>query len=402
MDEVTKDRVVLSNGHQILSRCVVWAGGLQGPRCQPALVCHRITTGGWRRGPPALDGHPRVYAIGDIAVVRDAEETCRSSARSRYRPAGGRPATSSPTSTAALRRPSIQGQGHHGHDRERLGHRRDGPLPPRIPRTRRVHGLARSARLAHERRPPAGRRLRGLGVGILLLQPLELDHRRPRRGPATGATTTKTTTTCATQTCDRDAEVGSRHHWTHTESGERRWPMALGVIVAIALQAVLPDRHVLHPTYIFPLAEFGLLVALIVTDPGRIDRRSNMLRWLPLLLILVLTFDNLLAVVQLIDGILNEGKRRTPPPCCWPPARRSGSPTSSPSASGTGSSTASVQPGPRAHGTPPSFAFPEMQNPDLVDHRLDAGVRRLPLPGLHQRHRLQPDGHHAAGGRGRS
>ncbi len=164
-----------------------------------------------------------------------------------------------------------------------------------------------------------------------------------------------------------DAEVGPRHHWTQTVSGERRWPMALGVVVAITLQAVLPDRHVFKPTYIFPLVEFGLLVVLIITDPGRIDRRSAVLRWLTLLLILVLTLDNLLAVIQLIDGILSEEAADTATVLLATGAAiwvtnviafslwyweldRSG-----PAARATGGAT------------PPSFAFPEMQNPNLVE-----------------------------------
>jgi uncharacterized membrane protein len=163
------------------------------------------------------------------------------------------------------------------------------------------------------------------------------------------------------------ADPGSRRRWTQTVSGERRWPMALGVIVAITLQVLLPDRHVFEPTYVFPLVEFGLLVALIITDPGRIDRRSAALRWLTMLLILLLTLDNLLAVIQLIDGILTEKAADTATVLL---------------ATGAAIWVTNViafslwyweldrsGPAARASGgaTPPSFAFPEMQNPDYVE-----------------------------------
>ena len=68
-----------------------------------------------------------------------------------------------------------------------------GAAPPRAARPRRLRGLARRARLADERRPPAGRRVRGLGVGLPRLEPGELDHRRPRRRPhRLGRRTTRT------------------------------------------------------------------------------------------------------------------------------------------------------------------------------------------------------------------
>ena len=43
--------------------------------------------------------------------------------------------------------------------------------------------------------------------------------------------------------------------------GEPRWPMATAVLVSVALQLSLPDRHVLSPTVLFPTVEVLLLVA---------------------------------------------------------------------------------------------------------------------------------------------
>ena len=59
--------------------------------------------------------------------------------------------------------------------------------------------------------------------------------------------------------------------------GERRWPMAAAVLVSVAMQLSLPDRHVLSPSVLFPTVEVLLLVVLVIGDPGRVDRRSPVL-----------------------------------------------------------------------------------------------------------------------------
>ena len=70
--------------------------------------------------------------------------------------------------------------------------------------------------------------------------------------------------------------------------GEPRWPMASAVVAAIVLILLMPDDLRLGPSWLLPLIEGGLLVALIVGDPGRIDRRTAALRRLALGLVCVL------------------------------------------------------------------------------------------------------------------
>ena len=55
--------------------------------------------------------------------------------------------------------------------------------------------------------------------------------------------------------------------------GEPRWHMASAVVAAIVLTILMPDDLRLGPTWLLPLIEGGLLVALILGDPGKIDRR---------------------------------------------------------------------------------------------------------------------------------
>ena len=46
------------------------------------------------------------------------------------------------------------------------------------------------------------------------------------------------------------------------------------MLVSVAIQLSLPDRHELSPSVPFPTVEVLLLVLLVIGDPGRIDRRS--------------------------------------------------------------------------------------------------------------------------------
>jgi uncharacterized membrane protein len=88
--------------------------------------------------------------------------------------------------------------------------------------------------------------------------------------------------------------------------GERRWPVALAIAVLIAIPFLLP-KHV------FPVAllaaspiEIALLTAIVIADPGRIDRRSQLLRGLSIVLTMLLAVIALVAtvwlVVELTDG----------------------------------------------------------------------------------------------------
>ena len=97
--------------------------------------------------------------------------------------------------------------------------------------------------------------------------------------------------------CDGNARLRAQ--------AEPRWPMAVAVLVSVAMQLSLPDRHVLSPTVLFPTVEVLLLVVLVIGDPGRIDRRSAALKRLTMGLVIVLTLDNLAGVAELVRDILD-------------------------------------------------------------------------------------------------
>ena len=94
--------------------------------------------------------------------------------------------------------------------------------------------------------------------------------------------------------------------------GEPRWPMALAVLVAGALHAVLPTQlRQLPPELLgdsrwwYLVVVAVLLAALIIGDPGRIDRPSRWLRILTIALIALISADNAVQAGRLVASILS-------------------------------------------------------------------------------------------------
>jgi uncharacterized membrane protein len=66
--------------------------------------------------------------------------------------------------------------------------------------------------------------------------------------------------------------------WLRPTRGESRWPAALAILAAIALQLLLPRDLAFAPDWLLPTVELLLLAFLLVADPNRIDRESAALR----------------------------------------------------------------------------------------------------------------------------
>ena len=96
-------------------------------------------------------------------------------------------------------------------------------------------------------------------------------------------------------------------------SGEKRWPMAVTLIVAMALPFLLPPRYSIAPRWIIPAVEALLLVALIVADPGRIDHRSTFVRTLSLGLVAILVAGAAGATVRLVIDLVRGGMETNSP-----------------------------------------------------------------------------------------
>jgi uncharacterized membrane protein len=97
------------------------------------------------------------------------------------------------------------------------------------------------------------------------------------------------------------------------DRGERRWPMAIALLVAMALPFLLPPKYSLGLTWIIPVAEALLLVALVVADPGRIDRRSVFIRALSIGLVGILVTGAGVATVRLVVDLLRGGPETNSP-----------------------------------------------------------------------------------------
>src|SRR5262245_54539036 len=85
--------------------------------------------------------------------------------------------------------------------------------------------------------------------------------------------------------------------------GEARWPMATAVIAAMALTVLLATQLHLRRFslgWVLVAIEGVLLVALVLGDPGAIDRRSKLLRGLSVGLVSVMVLSALWATVVLI------------------------------------------------------------------------------------------------------
>jgi len=94
--------------------------------------------------------------------------------------------------------------------------------------------------------------------------------------------------------------------WMRKTPGERRWPVTLTVVVAIALQLLLPS-HLTEPLprALLPALEGALLVGQSIANPVRIEHRGRAVRAASIALILLITIANAASAVLLIHAILH-------------------------------------------------------------------------------------------------
>jgi uncharacterized membrane protein len=90
--------------------------------------------------------------------------------------------------------------------------------------------------------------------------------------------------------------------------GERRWPMLVAVLAALALTLLRPDEVRIFPVWALPAVEAVLLAVLVVRDPGRIDRRSTVLRGVSICVVGLLLVDALVGTIHLIVVLIEGGE----------------------------------------------------------------------------------------------
>jgi hypothetical protein len=88
--------------------------------------------------------------------------------------------------------------------------------------------------------------------------------------------------------------------------GESRVPLTLAVVAAIALQLLLPRSIVLiHERWLLPALQGAVLVALVASNPFKIQRESPLIRTLGLLLLGAIAFNDIVGVVRMVDLLIN-------------------------------------------------------------------------------------------------
>jgi hypothetical protein len=83
--------------------------------------------------------------------------------------------------------------------------------------------------------------------------------------------------------------------------------MAVTLIAAMALPLLLPSGFSFVSQWLAPSIEGALLVALIASDPGRIDRRQSSIRVLSVVLVIVLVAGAVVVSVHLVSDIIRAG-----------------------------------------------------------------------------------------------
>jgi hypothetical protein len=152
--------------------------------------------------------------------------------------------------------------------------------------------------------------------------------------------------------------------------GEHRGQMASAVLVAIGLQVVLPAHLGLQPHWLMPALEAAILIALVVVDPGRMVRRSTVVRVVTLLLVAAISLANAWSLVLLLDDLItgHGSVGQTPGPLLLSGAAIWGTNVIAFGIwywefdrSGPASRAAGLRP----H---PDLMFPQQANPDMASH----------------------------------
>jgi uncharacterized membrane protein len=98
------------------------------------------------------------------------------------------------------------------------------------------------------------------------------------------------------------ARVGDR-----LERGDPYWPAQLAVAAAIALSLTLSERVTIGPTWLLPIVEGVLLVALVAIAPARATSHRPGLRRFALTVIALVSLVNVVSLALLVHYLINGG-----------------------------------------------------------------------------------------------
>jgi uncharacterized membrane protein len=93
--------------------------------------------------------------------------------------------------------------------------------------------------------------------------------------------------------------------WRRKTRGETRWPVAVAIVVAGALQLALPARLSVRPYWLLTALSVVMVVALMIVNPFRIDRESTVLRVGNLGVAGLVSVANGWSAARLVVGLVN-------------------------------------------------------------------------------------------------
>ncbi|OIQ84942.1 hypothetical protein GALL_332260 [mine drainage metagenome] len=94
--------------------------------------------------------------------------------------------------------------------------------------------------------------------------------------------------------------------WLRPTAHESRIPVALAILVAAGLQLLLSQQFTLiRPRWLLPSLEIALLATLTALSPIRRTRYTQIGRYLSLLLVAIISFDNGFSALLLDMGLIN-------------------------------------------------------------------------------------------------
>jgi len=99
--------------------------------------------------------------------------------------------------------------------------------------------------------------------------------------------------------------------WRQVTRGESRWAVSIAVLMAILLQAFLPDHLAPHPRWLLPILEVLLLAGLFTANPRRFERHSPNVRVASMLLIAVMSAANAWSAGRLVLGLVHGTEHAT-------------------------------------------------------------------------------------------
>jgi uncharacterized membrane protein len=93
--------------------------------------------------------------------------------------------------------------------------------------------------------------------------------------------------------------------WLRPTRGEHRWPAALAVLCAIALQFAVGSSLAFRPYWLLPAIELALLVVVVAMNPMRINRESRVLRGFSLALVAAAGLATAWSALRLVWSLLH-------------------------------------------------------------------------------------------------